>query len=141
MYLGEVPRPLQVHGSVGAVYPVRPLLPGSPAPSQAQGDTRRNNNSGGGQLSSPRVSSRSNYRSLPVRRDLDALGEGGADLHSSWPQAAEASSVSCVLPASACSKGSAGSWSVSPGALGSRARAAAPAALGAAQPPLLGTAA
>ena len=70
-----------LHGSVGAVYPVRPLFPCRPAPSQAQGDTRRNNTSGG-QLSSPEVSSRSNYRSLPVSTGLDALGVGGADLHS-----------------------------------------------------------
>ena len=32
--------------------------------------------------------------------------------------------LSCVLPASACPKGSAGSWAVSPSALGSRARTA-----------------
>ena len=38
---GSCPTPCQVHGSVGAVYPIRPLFPGSPSPSQAQGDTRR----------------------------------------------------------------------------------------------------
>ena len=83
VHLRELPRPCQVHGSVGAIYPVRPLLPGGPAQSQAQGDTRRSNKSGGGRLPSSSVSSRSNYRSLPVRRDLDAPGAGGADLHSS----------------------------------------------------------
>ena len=39
VHLGELPRPCQVHGSVGAVDPVRPLLPWRPAPSQARGDT------------------------------------------------------------------------------------------------------
>ena len=67
--------PCQVHVSVGAIYPVRPLVPGSSAQSQAQGDTRRNN-SDSGKLSSPGVSSSSNYHSLPVHRGLDAPGEG-----------------------------------------------------------------
>ena len=65
-----------VHGSVGAAYPVRPLFPGSPTPSQAQGDTRRSNNTGGSQLSSSGVSSHSNYHSLPVCTGLDALVAG-----------------------------------------------------------------
>ena len=55
---GSCPSP---PGSVGAVNPVRPPYPGGPAPFQAQGDTRKNNTTGSGQLSSSGVSSRSNY--------------------------------------------------------------------------------
>ena len=43
VYLEELPCPCQVQGSVGAVYSLRPLLPGGPSQFQAQGDTRRNN--------------------------------------------------------------------------------------------------
>ena len=85
VHLGELAHPCQLHSSVGAVSPVRPLLAGSPAQSQAQGDIRRKNNSGGGQLSSPGVSSSSKYHCLPVRRSLDTPGLRGADLRSSWP--------------------------------------------------------
>ena len=73
---GSCPTPCLMLGSVGAVYSVRPLFPGGPRPSQSQGDTRRNNHTGGGQLPSPRVSSCSNYRSLPVCTGLDAPGLG-----------------------------------------------------------------
>ena len=83
--------PCQVQGSVGAVYPVRPLFPGGPALSQAQGDTRRDNNSGSGQLPSPGVSSPSNHHSLPV-----LTGLAGA----SW--------LSCALSTSACPGGGGG---------------------------------
>ena len=72
---------------MGAVYPVRPLFPVIPALSQALGDTRRNNKTGSGQLSSPGFSSRSNYCSsqstlawmLPVvvGADLHSLGASG----------------------------------------------------------------
>ena len=44
-----------------AVYPVRPLITGGSAQTQAQDDTRRKNNSGSSQLSCPRVNSSSNY--------------------------------------------------------------------------------
>ena len=53
---GSCPAPCQVHGSVGAVFPVRSLFPGDLAQSQAQGDTGRINKTGSGQLSSPGVS-------------------------------------------------------------------------------------
>ena len=69
---------LTLRSSVGAVYSVRPLFPGSPAPSQAQGDTRRNNPTGGGQASSSGVSSCSNYSSLPVHTGLGAPRAGPA---------------------------------------------------------------
>ena len=87
---GRCPTPCQVHGSVGAVYPVRSLFPGGPAPPQAQGDTRRDNNTGLGQLSSSGVSSRSNYRSLPVRTGLDA--PGGRGMPGGW------SLLACPVP-------------------------------------------
>ena len=110
-------------------------VPWAPRPSQAQGDTRRNNKTVLSQPSSPGVSSCSNYHSLPVCIGLDSPGMGGAGLHSSGSPVAEASSLSCALPASVCPPGSAGSWSVSPGALGSGAFATG-IALGAAQPRL-----
>ena len=118
MHLRELPRPCQVYGSVGAVCPVRPLLPGGPAQSQVQGDTRRNNNSVGGQFSSSGVSCRSNYcRSQSavawVLRGRVVLNCTAQDCLESG-----ASLLSCVLPTSACPKGSPGSWAVSPSALG-----------------------
>ena len=91
---------------MGALYPVRPLFSGGPTPSQAQSDTRRDNNTGLGQLSSSGVSSHSNYHSLPVCSGLDAPGAGDADLHS-------LDLLSCALLASICPQGSTGSWAVS----------------------------
>ena len=137
VHLGELPRPSKVHRSVGAVYPVRPLLPGSTAQSQVQGDTRRKNNSCSGQLSSSGVSSSSNYRSLPVRRGLDAPGAEGADLHSSGPPCSRSFLAALCLRASACPAGSAGSccvpwgpvlqglhhWNCTPGRAASSCRA------------------
>ena len=75
-------------------------------PSQAQGDTRRNNNSGGSQPSSPRVSSHSNYRSLPVRTGLDAPRVSGVLISTGQGcPVAGASLLSCALLASACPRG------------------------------------
>ena len=51
-------------------------------------------------------------------------GAGVADLYSSGSPAAGVSLLSCVLPASACPGEKAGSWAVSPGALGFGAFAA-----------------
>ena len=87
VHLGELPAAIspplrQLHSSVGTLYPVWSLFPGGPALSQAQGDTKRNNHTGGGQLSSPGISSSSNYCNLPVCTGLDAPGAGDADLHS-----------------------------------------------------------
>ena len=81
VYLGELPGSLSGAGSVGAVFPVRPLFPGGPAPSQAQGDIRRNKHTGGGQLSSPRVRSSSNSHSSQSAGAWMLRG-GGANLHS-----------------------------------------------------------
>ena len=62
---------------------MRPLFPGSPAPSQALGDTRKNNTTGSSQLSSSGVRSPRNHLQSSVRTGLDAPGAaGGADLHS-----------------------------------------------------------
>lgn len=110
-----------------AVYPMRPLFPGGPNPFQAQGDTRRDNTIGNGQLSSPGVSSRSNYRSSQsVLTGLDAPGAGvGVGVLICTAEgcpAAEASSLSWTLLASTCPGGSAGSWAVSPSTLGSSQR-------------------
>ena len=97
-----------------------PLFPGSPAPSQAQSITRRNN-SGSGLPSCPGVSSRSNYHSLPVCTGLDAPPVGALICTARGCLVAGASSLSCALPASGCPRGSAGLWAVSPGTLGSGA--------------------
>ena len=111
----------QVHGSMGAVYPVRHLFPGSPAPSQTQGDTSRDNHTSRGQLSSFGVSSHSNYGSLPVCTGLGAPCTG-ALICTAWgcPEAGD-SSLSCVLPTSVCPGAIAGCWAVSLGTLGSEA--------------------
>ena len=66
VHLGGCTAPCRVPGSVGAAYPMRPLFPGGPTQSQAQGDTRRNTTTGGGQLSGSGVSSCSNYGSSPL---------------------------------------------------------------------------
>ena len=74
--------PCQVHGSVGAVYPVRPLFPGSTAPSQAQGDTRRDNPAG--VASSPALESAPAVTTAaPGPHRLGCSGGRGSDLHSS----------------------------------------------------------
>ena len=75
VYLGELPCPPPPHqlpGSVGAADPMRPLFPDGPALSQAQGDSRRENNTGSGQLFNSGVSSCSDFHSLPVHRVLGA---------------------------------------------------------------------
>ena len=96
---GSCPTPCQVYGSVGAVYPVRLLLPGGPAQSQAQGDTRRNN-TGGGQLSSPGVSSCSSYRSSQSAGAWMLWGVGALICIAQGRPVAGASLLSCVLLAS-----------------------------------------
>ena len=118
---GICPTPYLMHGSVRALYPVRPLGPGSLGPSQAQGDTRRNKNSGRGQLSCPGVSSISNYHSSQSSRAWMLQRWGVLNSTAQACLAAGESSLSCVFLASACPGGSAGSWAVSPSALGSGA--------------------
>ena len=82
VYLGALPRPLPGAQLSGSCLSCEAPVLWRPALSQAQGDTRRNSHTGGGQLSSPGVISSSNYHSLPVCTGLDAPGVGGADLHS-----------------------------------------------------------
>ena len=82
VYLGDLPRPLPVAGLRGSCCPCESSVPWQPRPSQAQGETRRIS-TGGSQVSSPRVSSCSSYRSLPVHTGLDASRRHGyADLPS-----------------------------------------------------------
>ena len=75
---------------------MRLLFPGGPAPFQAQGDTRRNNSTGCGHLSSSVVSSHSIYHTLPVHTGLDAPGAGGADLHRLWAPEVGVLAVLCL---------------------------------------------
>ena len=116
VHLGELPSPLPVVQLSGSC-----LSSEVPAQSQVQGDTRRDNNSGGSQLSSPGVSSHSNYHSSQSTGTWMLWGPGPLNLTSRGHLAAGASWLSCVLPASACPGGSTRSWAVSPSALGSRA--------------------
>ena len=97
VHLGALPRPLPGARLVGAVYHLRSLFPGGPALFQAQGDTRRSNHTGGGQLSSPGVSSRSNYRSS--QSALAWMLPGLGELHSPLLGAGlSGSCLSCEAP-------------------------------------------
>ena len=121
VHLGALPHPLPGARLSGSCLSCEVPVPWRPLPSQAQGDASRNNHIGAGQLSSPGVSSRSNYRSLPVRTGLGAPGQGALTFTVRGHPEAAASSLCCALPASACLEGSEGSWSMSPGASGSGA--------------------
>ena len=105
--------PCLVHGSVGAVYPVRPPFPGSPGLSQAHHATRRKYNSGSGQPSSSRISSCCNYCSLPVLTGLDALRPWVLICTVLGGLAAGGSLLSWALPAFAFPGECAGSWALS----------------------------
>ena len=88
---------------MGAAYPVRPLLPGGPAPSQAQGDTRRNTTGG---ASSPALESAPAVTPAAPSPLGPGCSRGGcADLRSSGAPGAGGSSPSWALPASACPGG------------------------------------
>ena len=91
MHLGELPSPLPGAGLSGSC-----LSYEAPAESLVKSDSRRNN-SGGGQVSSPGVSSRSNYHS--------SQSEGAWVLHRRAAPRAGASLLPCVLSASACLRG------------------------------------
>ena len=108
VHLGELPSPQWVPGSVGAVYPVMPLFPGSPTLYQAQSDTRKNNHTDGGQLSSPEVSSRS-YSCSSQSTLAWMLPECGVMTYTAQGcLGAGMFSLSCALSASTCPRGSAG---------------------------------
>ena len=99
VHLGQLPRPLPGAWLSGSCLSCEAPVLWQPRPSQAQGDTRRNTTTGSGQVSSPGVSSCSNYRSLPVSTYLDAPGAGGALICTARGHPAPgASSLSCVLP-------------------------------------------
>ena len=82
---GSCPTPCQVQGSVGAVYPMLSLFPGGIAPTQGQSDTRRKDNTGGGQLSrlesAPTVTTAVSQSTLAW---MLLVVEGCADLHAWW---------------------------------------------------------
>ena len=97
VHLVEMPSPLPgalLHGSC--------LSCEAPAQSGVKGDTSRNN-SGSGQLSSPRVKSRSNTGSSQSTGTWMLPGQGHQSVQ--LGAAAGASLLSCVLPASACPGG------------------------------------
>ena len=95
VHLGELPIPLPGAGLSGSCLSCEAL-----AQSQVQGETRRRNNSGGIQLSSPRVSSRSNYRSYQSTGAWMLRGRGALTCTARGHPAAGASLLPCVLLAS-----------------------------------------
>ena len=107
VYLGEMSRPLP--GSVGAVYPMRPLFPGAP-PLPGMHDTRRNNSTDGGQVSSSGVSSPTVTTTSPSPH-WPRCSWGGTCTAWGRPAAGE-SSLSCSLHLH-LSQGNAGSWAAS----------------------------
>ena len=119
VHLGELSRPLLGAGSRGADLTSREArVPWRPRLSQAPGDTRRDNHTGGGQVSLALEGAPcSDSPHLPVHRGLDAPGAGGAGV----------SSLSWALPASACPGGSR-IPAVSPGVRGLRCWSLAPGA-------------
>ena len=122
---GSCPSPCQVHGSVVAVYPVRPFFPGGATLSQAHGDTRRNKYIGGGQPSSSGVSYHSNYCSLPVCTGPDAPGDRRC-LSAQFGGTCRQESAHCPLPSlPPLVLGASAGWpAVPPGTLGSKPCAA-----------------
>ena len=74
-HLGELPSPLPSAWFSGSC-----LSCESPAQSQVQGDTRRNNNSGGSHLSSPGVAP-TVTTAAPILQGLGCSRAGGTDLH------------------------------------------------------------
>ena len=112
-------------GLSGSSLPCEAPVPWWPHLSRVHSDTRRNNTTGGGQLSSPGVSSPSNYHSSQSAGAWMLWGWGPPICTARGPPVAGPSSLSCALPASACpGEGGGGSWAMSPGALGSRTCAA-----------------
>ena len=85
VHLGEMLHPVLVHGSVGAVYPVRPLFPDGPAPPKdtvTQGGTTPL-----AVASSPALESAPTVTPVaPSRHWPRCSGGGGTDLHS-WGNA------------------------------------------------------
>ena len=82
MPLGELLLPLPGAWLSGSCLSCEAPVPGSPAPSQTQGDTWSNNNAGGSLMSSPGVRSHSNSRAVSQFALADAPGGRVADLDS-----------------------------------------------------------
>ena len=99
VHLGELPSPLS-----GAWLSGSCLSCEAPAQSQVQGNTRRNN-SGSGQLSSPGVSSHSNYHSSLSAGAWMLQGRGSPICTARGYPVAGVSLRSWALPASACPGG------------------------------------
>ena len=76
VHLGELPCPLLGARLSRSCLPLEASVPWWPRLSQAQRDTRRNNNTDGGQVSSPGVRPCINYSSLPVCTGLGIPGAG-----------------------------------------------------------------
>ena len=89
-------------------------VPCWPCLSQAHGEIRRNNNTGGSQVSSSGVSSRLVTNTVSQSSlDLDAPGLAGVLICTAWGRPAAGEFwLSCALPASTCPSGSAGSWAL-----------------------------
>ena len=85
-------------------------VPWRPQVSQAHGDTRRNDTTGGGQVSICGFSSPSKHPQLPICTGLDASGAGALICTARGHPAAGVSSLSCAPPACACPGGTTGSW-------------------------------
>ena len=102
---GSCPAPCRVPVSVEAVYPVRPLFPGSAASPRHRGKR------GGRQ--------QWRWPEFQLWSQLSAVTNTGSQCAVAWSAQlaghllARESSLSCALPASACPRGSAGSWALS----------------------------
>ena len=115
VHLGELSHPLPGASATGSCLPREASVPWCPCLSQAQGDTRRNSNTGRGQLSSPGVSS-SQY--LPQSPSPYCPAQLGGTQRQESPRCPGPS------PPPPSPRGSAGSWAVSARGLGSGACAA-----------------
>ena len=109
---GNNPAPCQRHCSAGTVYPVRPILPGSPAPSHVQCDLGGNNHTGSGAALNPWTQ----LTQIPVHGRLNVRMWRALTCTARGCPGAGASSLSCVLLAPACPKGIARSWAMPPAA-------------------------
>ena len=94
------PTPCQVQGSVGAVYPVRPLFPGSAFPPGTRKTTREV-----ARIPALESAPCTNCRSLPVFLGFFLGWCGCSDLTACRGQVSGKSSLSCALPAFACPRG------------------------------------
>ena len=96
VHLGELPRPCQVHGSVGGVYPVRPLL--SPRYKVTPGGTTTVAMASSTALeSAPAVTPRA-----PSLQGPGCSGGGAADLHSSGLPGSGRSVLALLCPPGLC---------------------------------------